>query len=84
MSAQKDIIWESRIAHVGCVPEVFDIKELIACCMDKYVPSQRIIQIQDNSPISISPQVFRNMLKLSEPTLTFKGEDYKDFLKKHK
>jgi hypothetical protein len=42
-----------------------------------------MIQLQDHSPISLSPQVFRKMLKLPEPTLTFKGEDCRDFLKKH-
>jgi hypothetical protein len=47
------------------------------------VPSQRIIQLQDHSPIFLSPQFFRKMLKLLEPMLTFKGEDFRDFLKKH-
>jgi hypothetical protein len=27
--AKKDVIWTSRIAHAGCVPEVFDCKELV-------------------------------------------------------
>jgi hypothetical protein len=73
--AQKDVIWASRIARAGCVPEVFDCKELVAWCVEKYVSSQRIIQLQDHSPISLSPQVFRKMLKLPEPTLTFKREE---------
>ena len=81
--AQKDVIWASGIARAGCVPEVFDCKELVAWCVDKYVPSQRIIQFQDHSPISLSPQVFRKMLKLPELVFTFKGEDCKEFLKKH-
>jgi hypothetical protein len=73
--AQKYIIWTSGISHAGCVPEVFGCKELVAWCIEKYVSSQRIIQLQDRSPISLSPQVFRKMLKLPDPTLTFKGED---------
>jgi len=52
-------------------------------CIEKYIPSQRIIQFQYHSPISLSPRVFHNILKLSEPTLTFKGEDCRDFLKNH-
>jgi hypothetical protein len=52
--AQKDIIWTSEIAHAGCVPEVFDCKEQVAWCVEKYVPSQRIIQLQYHSPISLS------------------------------
>jgi hypothetical protein len=82
-STKKEVIWTSEISRAGCVPEVFDYKELVAWCIEKYIPSQHIIQLQDHSPISLSPQVFRKMLKLPEPTLTFKGEDYNDFLKKH-
>jgi hypothetical protein len=84
-TAQKDgnVIWTSGIARVGCVPEVFDCKEIVAWCVDKYVPNQRIIQLQGHSLISLSPQVFRKMLKLPEPTLTFKGEDCREFLKKY-
>jgi hypothetical protein len=82
-SAQKEVIWISGIAHARCVPEVFDYKEIVAWCVEKYVPSQQIIQLQDHSPISLSLQIFRKMLNLSEPTLTFKGEDCRDFLKMH-
>jgi hypothetical protein len=42
-----------------------------------------MIQFQDHSPISLSPLVFRKMLKFPEPTLIVKGEDCRDFLKKH-
>jgi hypothetical protein len=73
----------SGIARVGYVSEVFDCKELVSWCTEKYIPSQRIIQLQYHSPISLSPQVFRKMLKLPEPTLTFKGEDCRDLLKRH-
>jgi hypothetical protein len=77
------VIWTSWIALVGCVPEVFDCKEIVAWCVDKYVLNQRAIQLRGHSPISLSPQVFCKMLMLSEPTLSFKGEDCRDFLKKH-
>jgi hypothetical protein len=73
----------SKIARAGCVPEVFDCKELVVWCAKKYIPSQRVIPLQDHSPIILSPQVFCNMLRLPEPTFTFKGEDCRDFLKKH-
>jgi hypothetical protein len=81
--AQKDVIWTYGIACTRCVPQVFKCKELVAWCIEKYVLSHRIIKLQDHSPISLSPKVFRKMLKLPEPTLTFKGEDCRDFLKKH-
>jgi hypothetical protein len=73
----------SIIARAGCVHEVFDCKELVAWHIEKYVPSQWIIQIQDHSPNSLSPQVFHKMLKLPQPTLTFKGEYSRDFLKRN-
>jgi hypothetical protein len=80
---QNEIIWTSGIARAGCVPEVFDCKELVSWCADKYISGQRIIPLRDHSFVSLSPQVFRQMLRLSEPTLTFKGEDSKQFLRKH-
>jgi hypothetical protein len=82
-SAQNEIIWTSGITRVGCVPEVFDCKELVSWCADKYISGQRIIRLRDHSSVSLSPQVFRQMLRFSEPTLTFKGEDSKQFLRNH-
>jgi hypothetical protein len=74
-SAQKEVIWTSGIARAGCVPEVFDCKEMVSWCVERYISSQRIIQLRDQSPVSLSPQVFRKMLKFCEPTLTFIGEE---------
>jgi hypothetical protein len=82
-STQNEIIWTSGIARPGCVPEVFDCKEMVSWCADKYISSQRIIPLRDHSPVSLSPQVFHQMLRLSEPTLMFRGEDSKQFLRKH-
>jgi hypothetical protein len=72
-----------KIARADCVTKVFDYKELVSWCTEKYIPSQWMIQLHDYSPVILSPQVFRKMLKLPEPTLTFKGEDCRDLLKKH-
>jgi hypothetical protein len=74
-------IWTSEIASTGCVPEVFDCKELISWCIDKFDKNQRIIQLQGESPISLTPSVFKIMFKLPEPTMNFKGDEAKDFLK---
>jgi hypothetical protein len=82
-SGQNKIIWTSGISHVGCVPEVFDYKELVSWCADKYISGQRIIQLRDHSSVSLSPPVFRQMLRLPEPTLMFRGEDSKKILRKH-
>jgi hypothetical protein len=67
----------------GVSQEVFDCKELVTWCTERYIPSQWIIQLWDHSPVSLSPQVFRKMLRLPEPMLTFKGEDCREFLKNH-
>jgi hypothetical protein len=56
---------------------------VVSWCAEKYIPSQRIIALHNHSPVSLSPQVFRKMLKLLEPTLTFRGQDCKQFLEKH-
>jgi len=82
-STQKEVIWTSGIARAGCVPEFFDYKELVTCCNENYIPNQRIIQLQNHSRVSLSPQVFWKMLRLPETTLTCKGEDGREFLKKH-
>jgi hypothetical protein len=72
-----------EIAHSGCVHEVFDWKELVSYCFEKYIPSHRMIPLWDHSPVILSPQVFHKMMKLPESILTFKGEDSRDFLKKN-
>jgi hypothetical protein len=33
--------------------------------------------------VSLAPWVFHKMLRLPESILTFKGEDFREFLKKH-
>jgi hypothetical protein len=56
---------------------------VLSWCTEKYISSQRIISLRDHSLVSLSTQVFHKMLRLLEPTLTFRGEDYKKFLKNH-
>jgi hypothetical protein len=56
---------------------------MVSWCADKFILDKRIIPLRDRSSISLSPQVFRQMLRLSEPTLTFKGEYCKQILIKH-
>jgi hypothetical protein len=82
-STQNEVIWTSGIAHAGCVSEFFYYKEVVSWCVEKYISRQIIIPLRDHSPISLSPRVFCKMLILSETTLTFRGQDCKQFLKKH-
>jgi hypothetical protein len=81
--AKNKVIWTSRIACAGYAPEVFDCKEMVYWYADKYISEQRIIPLWGHSYVSLSPQVFHQMLILSNPTLMFKGEDSKKFLRKH-
>jgi hypothetical protein len=41
------------IALTGCVPEVYDFKEFISWCIDKFDKNKRIIQLQGEFPISL-------------------------------
>jgi hypothetical protein len=82
-SSQKEVIWTSEIARAGCVHEFFYSKELVSFCTEKYMPSQQMIHLHDHSPFSLLPQVFHKTPKLPNPTLTFKGEHCRDFLKKY-
>jgi hypothetical protein len=82
-SAQNEVIWTSRITRESYVPEVFDSKEVVSWCAEKYISGQIIIPLRDHSLVSLLPRLFREMLKLSNPTLTFRGQDCKEFLEKH-
>jgi hypothetical protein len=67
----------------SCVLEVFDCKDLVTWCVERYIPSQQTIQLWDHYLISLSPQAFLKMLKLPGPMLTFKGKDCRELLKKN-
>jgi hypothetical protein len=81
--AHKNVILTSGIAREGCVLEVFDCKEVVSLCPERYISGQRIIPLRDHSHVSLSPQVFHKMLIFPEPSLTFRGEDSKQFLRNH-
>jgi hypothetical protein len=74
-------VWTSGIALAGCVPEVFDCKDIITWCIDKFVQNRRTIPLQNDSPISLAPSVFKKMLKLPELNITYKGDEARNFLK---
>jgi hypothetical protein len=73
--------WTSGIALVGCVPEVFNCKDIVSWCIDKFIQNQRVILLHNKSHISLAPSTFRKMLKLLEPTITFKEDEARSFLK---
>jgi hypothetical protein len=55
-------IWSLGIFLVGCVPEVAEFKEMVLWCVDKFDTERRIVQIQGNLLIYLSPSMFRRML----------------------
>jgi hypothetical protein len=55
--------------------------EIVSWCVNKCEHNQRVIQLQGESPVSLSPSIFRRMLKLPNPTITFKGEEARQVLK---
>jgi hypothetical protein len=63
------------------VPEVFDCKDIVTWCVDKFVQNQRTIPLQNGSPISLAPTIFKKLLKLPEPNLTYEGDRARTFLK---
>jgi hypothetical protein len=78
---ERNIVWTSSITLAGCVLEVFYSREIVPWCVEKYEQNQRVIQLQGESLISLSPSIFLRMLKLTEPTITLKGEEARQFLK---
>jgi hypothetical protein len=48
---------------------------------NKFGKNQRIIHLQEESPISLTPSIFKKMLKIPETIMTFKGDEAKYFLK---
>jgi hypothetical protein len=61
--------------------EIIDATELVMWCTYKYKNNQRIIQLQGQSLISLAPSTFSRMLRLFEPTMTFKVKEAKNFMK---
>jgi len=74
-------IWTSGIALVGCVPGFLNSREIVYWCVDKCDQNQRIIQLQGESLVSLSLSIFKKMLKIPKPTIMFKGDKARSFLK---
>ena len=36
-AVEKQVIWTSEIAYAGYVPKVFDCKDLVSWCADKFI-----------------------------------------------
>jgi hypothetical protein len=57
------------------------LKELIYWCIYKFEKELRVIQLQGESPISLSPSTLKRILKLPKLKTTFESAKSKDFLK---
>jgi hypothetical protein len=40
-----------------------------------------MVQLQGDSPIYLSPSIFKRMLKILKPMITFKGDGARNFLR---
>jgi len=54
---------------------------IVTWWVEKIVQNKAIIPLQSRSPISLTPLIFKKMLKLPKPNLTYKGEDAINFLR---
>jgi hypothetical protein len=75
-------VWTLEITLICCVPQVFKCKYIVTWCIDKFVQNRRTIPLQSGSPVSLAPSIFKKMLKLPEPKLTYKGEEARNFLRR--
>jgi hypothetical protein len=82
LGKENNKVWTSGIVLAGCVPEVFECKDILTWCIDKFIQNRRVITLQSSSPISLVPSIFREMLKLPEPNMVYKGEEARNFLKR--
>jgi hypothetical protein len=59
-------VWTYGIGLTGCVPEVFECKDIVTWFIDKFFQNIRNIPLQSNSPVSLAPSDIKKMLKLPE------------------
>jgi hypothetical protein len=50
--------------------------------VDKRIHDRRTIPLQSESHISLTPSVFKKILRFPETNLVYKGEEVKNFLKR--
>jgi hypothetical protein len=74
-------VWTSGIVLSGSILEVFECKD-ITQCVDNLIQNIRFIEMHNSSPISLVPSIFREMFKLPELNLIYKGEEVRNFLKR--
>jgi len=58
-------LWASGTALSVCVPEVFYYREIVSWCADKFDQSQRVIQLQGQSPVPFISISFQNNVEAS-------------------
>jgi hypothetical protein len=63
-------------------PRGFECKDIVTWCVDKLVHYRRTIPLQSESPVSLPPSVFKKILRFPEPSLVYKGEEARNFLKR--
>jgi hypothetical protein len=75
--------WKLGISLDGCVPEVFDCKDIVSWSIDIFIQNQRGIILHNKSYIYLAPSTFKKMLESPELTVKFKGDEARIFLKEN-
>jgi hypothetical protein len=71
----------SGITLEGYILEVYDFKDLISWCIDKFEKNKKIIQLQGEYSISLAPLVFKRIIRVTESRINFKGIEAQEVLK---
>jgi hypothetical protein len=60
----KNKIWMTGLVNVGCMPEVFDFRELVSWCACRFDSKSRTIRVavEGKNPSLLTPKVFKRML----------------------
>jgi hypothetical protein len=82
LDGENNKVWISIIVLAGCVAGVFECKDVVTWCVNKIIYNIHDIPLHNSSHILLAPSIFREMLKLPEPNLVYKGEEARNFLKR--
>jgi hypothetical protein len=77
-----DKLWTTGLVNVGCVPDIFDCKELVSWCARRFDCRTRMIKVttKGKNPVLLTPKVFNKMLCLPTTNKPFKLAEADTFL----
>jgi hypothetical protein len=74
---QKNILWTTGLINVSCVLEVFDFKEPVSWCAQRFDSKTRMIQVttKAKNPIILNPKVLKKIIHLPSTNKILKLTD---------